>query len=1849
MSRITQMGLVVGAIAAWSTVLHADEVVYVERESSWRFRQGTSEASSPVAAWRVLGFDVEGWDVGDAPFGYGDPPLATDLAALDPPMRQNYSSVFLRTTFEVGNAGAVDALEADVNYDDGIIGWINGVEVLRLNMPGSPGDTIAVDDFATQAIPDEGVFRLEVLPDPAGYLQNGTNVLAIMVFNNSMTSSDLHFDIDLFDPDGIDVTPPTLSQVVPAGGTTVRALDEIAVTFGEFVTGIDAGDLLVNGLPATGVSGTEEGPYVFTLPALAAGAVDVSFAPGHGIADVSDPPNGFEGVEWSYTIDPDAPAADLVINEIVASNHGSSTDEDGDSSDWFEIFNRGAEPVDVAGYSVSDDVDDPDRWVLPSAMIPPQGYLLVFASGKDRTSGELHANFELDADGEFLGLWSADSPRALLSSFTPRYPAQRADISWGLDGTGSPAYFDNPTPGAANDLGSTLDGIVPEPRFNVERGWYDGGFDLEIQAPPGATVRYRLDSSEPTPTSGTVYGGPIAIAGTAGAAVRVVRAVAYRSGYVPSRVVTHTYVFPEYVGRQPARPSGFPSTWGGFTADYAMDPDIVDSGRYRDRFLEGLLSIPTVSLAGNTNEIFGSSGIYSNATQSGSNWERAASMEVMYPPGFDSPSGERTLHVDCALRMQGGASRNHSRSPKHSFRVLFKGDYGPSKFRRRVFPEATATRDFDTLTFRAGYNNSWVHSNSGQRQRCQYIRDQWARDAQIDMGQVSSHGTYVHLYVNGLYWGVYNLVERPSAPFAAAYLGGDKEEYDALNSASPVDGNGSAWSTLLSRVRADLSSDANYRRVVEYLDIDSFVDYMLVNLYGANNDWPHHNWYGARKRENGAKWHFFSWDAERILEGVSENKIGVSNDNSPGIIWARLRSSAEFRLRAADRIHRHFFNNGSLTPGRIEELWMDRAAFIELATVCESARWGDYRASTPYAPDSHWFPEQSRLLGSYFPQRSTNVFNQLRSAGLYPSVGAPVFARHGGEVSRGFLLTISRPGGTGGTIYVTLDGSDPRVEFSGDITASAFAYDSPIELTRPTVVKARIRSGSNWSALTEASFTIPGYWDGLLISEILYHAASGNAYEFVEVANLGGTDVDLAGVRFADGIDFVWDESATIEPGGFAVVAADAASFASRYPGISIDGVYAGNLSGGGERIELVDPAGGVLDEVEYNDAGQWPISPDGFGHSLVLADPSGRRSDPHSWRASAQLHGSPGELDPEPVHGGVVIHEVLSRSELPFEDAVELWNPTGEAIDISGWYLSDDRSNLATLKKYRFEPGTVIPAADYLVVYEAELNAEGDPNRFALNGSGDQVYLSSADGLGDLTGYIVGVDLPAFDDGVSYGRLDTSVGPDYASLVAPTFGVESPSTVEEFRDGEGAENAAPLVGPIVLNEIMYHPITGGDEFIELHNLTETEIALHDAALGRGWELRGVLDVDTGASYSFPPGASIGGNGFALVVPMAPETFRAFYDVPAAVPIYGPYDGGLANGGERLRLMRPAPEEDDELPYVLVDKVVFDDVTPWPSVADGEGPSLERRVPQDYGNEPRNWGASESDGGTPGRANSIGPPPPNQVPLAAFTMLPQQGDAPLTVRFDAAASRDSDGDIVAYSWDFGDGDSAIGRTITHTFEAGGDYQVTLTVRDDGGLEDTASGTVRVRTSNLPPIASFTADPTTGMAPLTVTFDASGSDDPDGTIGTYLWDFGDGTGDTGRVVQHEFDDEGVYTIRLIVVDDEGAEGVTQTDLTILGEQRGGQYPGDCNQDSRLDVSDAVCLLGHLFVGRPDRLPCGDGTVADSGNGVLLNLNTDATVDLADAVYLLNYLFQGGPPPVSGTECIPVAGCPDACTP
>jgi hypothetical protein len=617
--------------------------------------------------------------------------------------------------------------------------------------------------------------------------------------------------------------------------------------------------------------------------------------------------------------------------------------------------------------------------------------------------------------------------------------------------------------------------------------------------------------------------------------------------------------------------------------------------------------------------------------------------------------------------------------------------------------------------------------------------------------------------------------------------------------------------------------------------------------------------------------------------------------------------------------------------------------------------------------DPYVYPDgaaaEFEALRAWVATRNASIRSQFR----HPFVPRPAFNHPGGEVAPGFALTIGAPTGT---VYYTVDGTDPRAP-GGSPSASAAPYTAPLTVEAHLHVIARTLVGTNWCGLpAEAAFSLATHGSALRVTEIMYNpvdldpsdSRDNDAYEFIEFRNTGGTTLDLS-TFICDGITFTFSNGFTVASGAYVVLVRDPAAFAERYPGVVHHGVYLGKLDNGGEKIRVRRPDGTTVLSVEYDDDPPWVISPDGLGYSLVNTDTDASPDIAAGWRASAARFGSPGADDPEPTHPtGVVFNEILSHTDPPLEDAIELFNPTAVAADLSGWYLSDAARDAngdldpVRLKKYRIPDGTVVPPGGFAVFYENAFNGASALSPFALGEFGERVYLSAADASGTLVGHLIALEFPALENGVSFGRIPTSTGPQYAPLAARTFGADDPANLAEFRTGHGATNAPPRTGPVVINEIMYNPPTHLTEFVEMHNITASAVDLS------GWTLNGA------GGFVFPSGTLLPASGFALVVDtnrLSVEAFRVDRNVPEACLVFGG-SFALDNNGERLTLARPNTSALD--PPFPVDSVRYNDKTPWPTEADGGGPSLERYVSAAYGGEPLNWRTART-GGSPGRTN----------------------------------------------------------------------------------------------------------------------------------------------------------------------------------------------------------------------------------------------------------------------------------------
>jgi hypothetical protein len=940
----------------------------------------------------------------------------------------------------------------------------------------------------------------------------------------------------------------------------------------------------------------------------------------------------------------DLPTGSVIISEFGAAGSGP-VDEHGDTPDWIELHNRTLTPVDLENWSLTDDPQQRDKWLFGDVTIEPGAYLVVFASGRDQDEFDedelfLHTNFRLDSQGGYLALFPPTA-RQFIDGSVFNYPAQSPHTSYALvqesSGQWTPLYLARPTPGAPNDASITWAGILPPVEVSVPHGLFDAPFTVELSNPNSAVrIVYTTDGSTPTGEQGIPYEGPIEITQTT-----PLRAVALLDDHAPSPVVTQSYIFVDDVLRQPSDPAGWPDNWGVHSisrgpyqagsvveADYAMDPRVVDDPVYGKLLEDGLRALPTLSLVTDMANF----DIYATPQARGREFERPMSVEWIDPN--DTHGG---FQINAGVRIQGNAGRLEY-MPKHSFRLFFRQSYGAAKLNYPLFENSHIT-EFETLTLRGGVNYSFAGDyllDSEQldlRERTTYLRDEWARASQIAMSGSGAHGRFVHLYINGLYWGLYNIVERPDASFAAAYFGGDEEEWASVNHGGYVSGAPDRFRVLLDLALAGgLDDPAKYATLLEFFDPAHFSDYVVLNWAMNNQDWPETNWYASVQNPAGRN-RFWVWDAEATWNNGAAIRLGgetvpgAPHPNAVKLLFEAAWANADFRTIFADRLYANLYNEGALTDGASTARWQALQREIERAIVAESARWGDVRYEEPITLED-WQRANADVLRQ-IDGNAAKLITLARAQGYYPSIDPPQISPRGAEFDgeQQVVLTAS-PSEIQSDIYYTVDGSDPRAAGTGDVAPTAHRYDGPVTITTTTVFKTRLLVDGVWSALHEVKFAKRGEAAHVVISEIMYNPYLDENMEFLELQNVGNTAADLSGAYF-EGIDFRFGGNVTLHPGEHLVLIRNLRNFRQRYPEVPVYGQYAGKLSDKGETISLYRPNGELWLQVTYDDNYGWPLSADGAGDSLVLVDAMGDMSNPHTWRASRTLYGTPGAGTP--------------------------------------------------------------------------------------------------------------------------------------------------------------------------------------------------------------------------------------------------------------------------------------------------------------------------------------------------------------------------------------------------------------------------------------------------------------------------------------------------------------------------------------------------------------------------------------------------------------------------------------------
>ncbi len=1511
--------------------------------SSWRFFKGTTSPSTPdPTAWRTPQFDDSIWTSGIASFYYGDPFSGT----LMDDMYGGYSTVYLRIRFNVFDLKNIQSLTLNAACDDGFICWINGKEVTRFNVPGGE---IPFDGLASSAVnPDPAVFNDYPITDPRTVLQIGSNVLAIQLLNTSLTSSDIVWDASLSFLGDTDA--PVISDVIPVSGAALKELYAVEVHFSEPVVGVEAGDLLINGAGATNLVEVTPGQFVFSFPRQADGAISVTFRDGHGITDTAGTPHPFSQAVWGYTVNSTLVIPGVSISEFMAENNGVIRDEDGDKSDWIELFNSSAQTVSLRGWALTDDATDLKKWVFPSSTIAAGARLVVFASGKDRTNtaSRLHTNFKLDSGGELLALINPSGVSE--SAFSPAFPIQRKNFSYGRPNgsVSSEGYFPAPTPGLPNSTSGP--GFAPDVKFSINGGVFITNISLSISLKvpvEGAEIRYTTNGTMPS-ISSLLYTNPITLNNSV-----QVRARSFANGVLPGD--PHTEMFIRLEGTTPTFNSTLP-----VLVIHNFGKSTPPSTGQQDAYLQ--VYEPLNGIASFTNS-------------------PSFSRRVGIGARGSSTLGLPKVSLNLELRDEYGADEKHTLLglPEDSDWVL----YAPNTFEpvlihnpfmhqlsrdigryssRTRFVELFLVKDTvaGSLRYPTTYNGVYVLEERIRRS-----------EDRVDIDKLEPE----NLVAPAVTGGFILKVDR-TGPGEGGFSGASQSmvfvEPDEAEMKTPVRapqlqylGNYfSAYGTALYGANW-LDRTNGYRA---YFDVEAGIDHHLLNVLSFNVDALRLSTYFYKPR-NGKITFGPLWDFDRALgstDGRDANPKAWTSSGGTDYFnetsqrwWGRMFTDIDFYQQWIDRYQQLRLTHFSTT--NLNRLVDKLTTEVRIPQVRDQTKWG-------VSPRGGYQGEINSMK-AWLSNRVVFMDSQ--------SLAAPTNTAPSGKFANSVSLILK--GAANGIVYYTLDGVDPRLP-GGNVHPNArIATNLPVVITKNARLMARLfnnaftaRTGalnppliSKWSGVTEATYyniTPP-----LLLTEIMYHPEApsldstnnSSDFEYLEFRNSSSATLDLVGFKLGGGIEYNFTRSSAVTnlgPSERVLLVKNRVAFEARYGKSNmIAGEFTGNLGNGSNRLLLTGPLGEPVSDVTYDS--NWAALADGFGFSLTLRDefvPTDSIASDSHWRLSSVTGGSPGTFDPVPaIIPTILVNEVLSHTDPPLRDGVELLNAMNQPVDISGWWFSDDYRDP---KKYKLPQGTILAENGYWVIDEDALRLGS--MGFSFSALGDSAHLFSADATGQLTGYHHGFSFGASFNGVSFGRFVSTDGAEHF--------------IRQEQRTLGRPNSDPLVGPVVITEIHFNPISGTtnnntvDEFIEVRNVSPFPMSLWDPLHETNrWHLRGGVDFDFPQSLVLPPG------GFALVVSFNPATdlgtvsnFRSKFGVPVSVPLLGPWSGALENSGETVELKQPdeptqpSPQEDYETPYVSIERVRYRVTSPWPETASGSGKSLQRIVVRGFGDDPTNWHAA---------------------------------------------------------------------------------------------------------------------------------------------------------------------------------------------------------------------------------------------------------------------------------------------------
>ncbi|MCB1125372.1 MAG: CotH kinase family protein, partial [Verrucomicrobiae bacterium] len=947
-------------------------------------------------------------------------------------------------------------------------------------------------------------------------------------------------------------------------------------------------------------------------------------------------------------LDSGGPGPVVLINEVMSDNETAFADEDGSFWDWIELYNPNDEAVDLTGYALSDEAAAPGKWRFPAVLIQPHGFLLVYASNLDRTDPEqpLHASFRLSASGETVLV--SDSGLRPLDQW--QVPSLASDQSIGRmpDGAAERHLYgkDAVSPGGENAVIGNAP-VVLAPTFAPDGGFFSGPVEVTIEpSQPDHEVRYTIDGMPPTPAS-PVWTGPLNLETST-----VVRVVAIDAEGRLSEPESRSF----FIGVEHELP----------VVSLATAPSHL---AFRNGYLYGLGS----SVLSSQNQVLKTFPYY------GSNAWQDREIEVALE--FFEPDGRVGLRQRAGAKMFGGwGSRGY---PQKSFALFARRSYGAGKFDHRIFPDQSIT-EFEAFVLRnSGNDNQSTHQTPPRppinefgttlSYGSYFVNGEFTlmRDALMQrLVEDTTLDTQAYrpavVYINGEYWGIYNLREKMNESYVLSHHDRAAGSVDLIEGLGSVKAGSSTYYNQMRNYLStqNLADDARYDFVAEqYLDIDNFIDYQLTILYGGNFDIGNVKCWRPRAARGRFRWLVYDqdyafdlWPADIYQSAMARDyadyrnmfrfyttgtnpSVGWPNGAGQTLIFRSLLKNERFKQRFIRRCTDLL--NSLFRQTQVDQTITDMAAVIrpEIGAHLQRWSWDEIAARGFGVPHK---PEYQPFLPATWEANINGLYEfAANRAAKTRQDCAQEFGLTGGE---GVLEVRVEPQGTGKVVVNTLtpDALPWQGIYFADLANTLRPVPNPgyrfVEWTTPGgPVGSRTLdfnverdTTSPVVARMEPAPTDPTDPPELIISEIMYHpSAEHDSGDWVELCNPGESPVDLTGWIFRDEDDdhFFLLPERTLEPGACLVLVQDDARFRLLHaPIVDSIGDFGFGLGNGGDTLRLFRPDGTRALAFRYNDAAPWPEEADGDGFTLELVSPEIDPALPGSWKASMDVGGTPGE-----------------------------------------------------------------------------------------------------------------------------------------------------------------------------------------------------------------------------------------------------------------------------------------------------------------------------------------------------------------------------------------------------------------------------------------------------------------------------------------------------------------------------------------------------------------------------------------------------------------------------------------------